>query len=266
MGQSLTVKPGDKIRLADFKSDHTGKQTKESVAEETAKYIAEMSVLADRLYAEKRRSLLLVLQGMDTSGKDGTIRHVLTGVSPLACQIMAFKQPGAEELDHDFLWRIHQHVPARGCIGIFNRSHYEDVLVVRVLNLVPKEVWKERYDQINEFEKLLTETGTRIVKVCLLIGKDEQKRRLQERLDDPHKRWKFSKGDLVVRKQWDEYQDAYDSALTKCNTDYAPWYVVPADNKWYRNYVVSKLLRDTLAEMDPQYPPAEPDLDKIVIE
>lgn len=221
--------------------------------------------LAYRLFAENRRSVLLVLQGMDTSGKDGTIRAATTGINPLDFSITAFKQPSMEELDHDFLWRIHKATPGRGRIGIFNRSHYEDVLVVRVHKLVPRSVWRARYEAINRFERYLTANGTTVLKCFLHISKDEQRQRLEARLADPTKRWKFSKADVEERKLWDDYQQAYEDALTRCNTEYAPWHVVPADRKWYRNLVVSNLLRETLEKMDPKFPPEEEGLDKIVV-
>jgi PPK2 family polyphosphate:nucleotide phosphotransferase len=218
------------------------------------------------LFAEDRRSVLVVLQGMDTSGKDGTIRTMMTGINPQGCQVVPFKQPGHEELDHDFLWRVHQRVPRRGNIGIFNRSHYEDVLVVRVENLVPEQEWQRRYDRINDFEQMLVEGGTTLVKCFLHVSKKEQRKRLQARLDNPEKRWKFSRGDLAVRQQWDDYQRAYEDALTKCNTAHAPWHIIPADRKWFRNLVASQLLRETLERMDPQLPPAEPGLDGVKVE
>jgi len=191
---------------------------------------------------------------------------VMTAVNPQSCQVVSFKQPSAEELDHDFLWRIHKAVPRRGHIGIFNRSQYEDVLVVRVHKLAPESEWKSRYERINEFEKLLVEGGITILKCFLHISKAEQRERLQARLDDPNKRWKFSHGDLAERKLWDDYQRAYEDALTKCNTDHAPWHIIPADRKWYRNLVISQLMRETLERMDPKYPPAAEGLENVVVE
>jgi PPK2 family polyphosphate:nucleotide phosphotransferase len=267
MTQPLTVKPGTKIRLADFDAGYSnGVDDKEAAQAETQANISELDDLAYRLYAENRRALLLVLQGMDTSGKDGTIRKVMYGVDPQSCQVTSFKQPSQEELDHDFLWRIHRAVPARGNIGIFNRSHYEDVLVVRVHNLVPESEWKSRYERINEFEKLLVEGGIVIVKVFLHISKDEQRQRLQARLDHPKKRWKFSKGDLAERKLWDDYQRAYEAALTRCNTEHAPWHIVPADRKWNRDLIISHILRETLEGMNPQFPKVEEGLEGVVVE
>ncbi len=266
MSQSLTVKPGDKVHLHDFDPRHCGDDDKKTAAEELADLAERLDELTYRLYAENTRSLLLVLQGMDTSGKDGTIRHVMSSVSPLTVQVTAFKQPSIEELDHDFLWRIHKQVPRRGNVGIFNRSHYEDVLIVRVNELVPKDVWQRRYDAINEFERLLGEGGMKIVKCFLHISKDEQRERLQARLTDPRKYWKFSHADLAVRKQWDAYQQAYEDALTLCNTRPAPWHIIPADRKWYRNLCISRLLVETLKEMDPRFPPPEDGIEKIVVE
>jgi PPK2 family polyphosphate:nucleotide phosphotransferase len=257
MRQPLTVPTGTKIKLSDFDPRRVeGDWTKRNVTTD----------LAYRLYAENRRSVLLVLQGMDTSGKDGTIRTVTSGVNPQSCQVVPFKQPSAEELDHDFLWRIHQAVPRRGNIGIFNRSHYEDVLVVRVHKLVPEAQWHKRYDQINAFEELLVEGGITLLKCFLHVSKDEQKKRLQARLDDPDKRWKFNHGDLDERKLWDDYQRAYEDALTRCNTAHAPWYIVPADRKWYRNLVVSQILREALEKLNPKFPPSAEGLDGIVVE
>jgi PPK2 family polyphosphate:nucleotide phosphotransferase len=218
------------------------------------------------LYADKSQSLLIILQAMDAGGKDGTIKHVFTGVNPQGVHVNGFKRPSEEELAHDFLWRVHQHAPKKGYIGIFNRSHYEDVLVVRVNNLVPKFVWEKRYDHINNFERQLFDAGTRILKFYLHIDRDEQKERFEDRLQRPDKNWKFARGDLDVRRQWDDYMRAYEDAITKCNTAYAPWHIVPANRKWYRNYVVMKTIIETLEDMNLSYPDAEPDLDQIVID
>jgi len=266
MCHPITMKPGHQVDLTDIdprKID--GDWDKDSAKEAIEKYTERSRNLAHRLYAENKHSVLLVLQGMDTAGKDGTIRTVMTGINPQSCQIVPFKQPSHEELDHDFLWRIHRAVPRRGNIGIFNRSHYEDVLVVRVHNLVPKSEWQTRYERINEFEQMLTEGGMKIVKCFLHISKEEQRERLQARLDDPDKRWKFSKGDLDERKLWDDYQNAYAAAVEKCNTKHAPWHVIPSDRKWYRNLVVSRLLLETLEELDPQFPPSESGLDRLTV-
>jgi PPK2 family polyphosphate:nucleotide phosphotransferase len=265
--QPLAVRPGRKLRLADFDAAYTGglKNKQEALAE-LEENAAVLDDLGYRLYAENRRSLLLVLQGMDTSGKDGTIRHVMRGFNPQSSHIVSFKEPSAEELAHDFLWRVERAAPRHGFVGIFNRSHYEDVLVVRVHDLVPRAEWHTRYDRINAFERLLAEGGTTIVKVFLHISKKEQKRRLQARLDDKTKRWKFCASDLKERAFWDQYQRAYEIAMTKCNTEHAPWYIVPADHKWYRNLVVSRILRATLEQMDPKFPAPEKGLEHLVIE
>jgi PPK2 family polyphosphate:nucleotide phosphotransferase len=224
---------------------------------------AHLDGLQERLFAAgkagSRDRLLLLLQAMDCGGKDGTIRHVVGTMNPQGLRITAFGKPSEEEREHDFLWRIRRALPGAGLIGVFNRSHYEDVLVVRVHNLVPPEVWSARYDQINQFEAELAADGLRLVKVMLHISPEEQKKRLISRLEDPTKWWKHNPGDLDERKLWGDYQAAYTDALSRCATDAAPWYVVPADRKWYRNWAVAHLLWETLEEMDPKYP--EPDFD-----
>ncbi|MCW3038160.1 MAG: polyphosphate kinase [Solirubrobacterales bacterium] len=212
--------------------------------------------LQARLYAEGKRSLLLVLQAMDAGGKDGTIRAVFAGVNPQGVRVASFKAPTDLELAHDFLWRIHAQAPADGELTVFNRSHYEDVLVARVHHLVPEDVWRSRYGQIRHFEQLLHDSGTTVVKVMLHISKDEQRERLQERVDDPGKRWKFNPGDLAEREHWDAYQQAYADAIGHTSREHAPWYVVPGDRNWYRNWAVLQILVDALGRMDPQYPPA----------
>ncbi|MEQ8846202.1 polyphosphate kinase 2 family protein [Botrimarina sp.] len=267
MPHPITFAPGTRLDLKGVDPRHVrGDWDKQKAKERIEENTERSRDLAYQLYAENRRALLLVLQGMDTAGKDGTIRTVMTGINPQSFQITPFKQPSHEELDHDFLWRIHRAVPRRGNIGIFNRSHYEDVLVVRVHNLVPEEQWRKRYDRINDFEKLLTEGGVVLLKCFLHISKDEQRERLQARLDKPHKRWKFSRADLAERELWDDYQAAYEDALANCNTGHAPWQVIPSDRKWYRNLIVSELLRDTLEKMNPQIPAAEEGLDGVVVE
>ncbi len=217
------------------------------------------------LWAEGKHSLLIVLQAMDAGGKDGTIRHVFRGVNPQGCQVTSFKVPTKEELSHDYLWRIHKATPRRGYMGIFNRSHYEDVLVVRVHDLVPPEIWKQRYEQINHFEKLLADTGTTILKFFLHISKEEQKERFQARLDDPSKNWKFSMGDVEERGHWDDYMLAFEEALSRCSTPWAPWYVIPANRKWYRNVAVSNIIIETLEGLGMQYPPPMANAEEIVI-
>ncbi len=225
-----------------------------------------LEVLQEVLYAQGRHKVLIVLQAMDTGGKDGTIRHVFDGTNPQGVTVASFKKPTSEELAHDYLWRVHAQTPQRGQITIFNRSHYEDVLVVRVHDLVPPEVWEKRYEHINGFEKLLADEGTTILKFFLHISKEEQKERLQARLDVPEKNWKFAAGDLEERKLWDDYVDVYQEALRRTSTEWAPWYVVPADRKWYRNMVISQLLVDKLESLDMRYPDPEPGLESIVID
>jgi len=218
--------------------------------------------LQELLYAEHKHKVLIVLQAMDTGGKDGTIRHVFEGVNPQGVRVASFKKPTLEELDHDFLWRVHKQVPGKGEIVIFNRSHYEDVLVVRVHNLAPKEVWSKRYDHINGFERMLVDEGTTILKFFLHIDLDEQKERLQARLDEPNKRWKFNPDDLEERKLWPKYVKAYEDAISKTSTSWAPWYIVPANRKWYRNLVVGTVVIEALEDLnmrhpEPQFDPAD---------
>jgi PPK2 family polyphosphate:nucleotide phosphotransferase len=219
-----------------------------------AKLVERLAVLHNRLYAEATRAVLLVLQGTDASGKDGTIRGVFTGLNPQGCRVTPFRVPTSTELAHDYLWRIHAACPARGEIAIFNRSHYEDVVAARVRGLVSKHVWSRRYEHIRGFERLLVDEGTAVIKVFLHVSRDEQRKRLQERLEDPEKRWKFNPGDLDDRRHWDEYMSAYEDALRETSTDWAPWYVVPADHNWVRNLAVAELLVDTLERLDPQLP------------
>lgn len=222
--------------------------------------------LQELLYAESKQRLLVVLQAPDAGGKDGTIRHVFEGVNPQGVKVAGFKVPTKEELAHDYLWRVHKHVPGNGEIVIFNRSHYEDVLVVRVHNLVPPEAWRRRYDQINAFERMLAEEGTTILKFYLHISQDEQKERFQARLDEPDKRWKFNPADLEERELWPQYIAAYEDMLSKTSTEWAPWFIVPADRKWYRNLVVGTVLVETLEGLDMRYPRPETDLEGMVIE
>jgi PPK2 family polyphosphate:nucleotide phosphotransferase len=260
------VGAGERVSLADFDPDETEHYSKKKeVAKELEKQRKRIQGLQARLYAENARGLLIVLQAMDTGGKDGTIKHVFSGVNPQGCRVSSFKTPSAEEANHDFLWRYHKSAPARGRIGIFNRSHYEDVLVVRVKGLVPEEVWRGRYHQINDFERNLSNDGISVLKFYLHISRDEQKRRLQSRLENPDKRWKFSSADIKERAFWDDYQAAFEDALTNCSTEHAPWYVVPANKKWYRNLVVARTIADTLAGLDPRFPPAEEGLELVEI-
>jgi PPK2 family polyphosphate:nucleotide phosphotransferase len=250
----VTAHPGNKIRLSKIDPDDTGGQTKEDALKRFAELREKVSVLQQKLYAEHRRSLLIVFQAMDTGGKDGAIKNLCAGLNPAGIQVTSFKAPSDAELDHDFLWRVHKATPAKGMIGIWNRSHYEDVLIVRVHKLVEKKVWKARYEQINTFEKILTDNGVTLVKVMLHISKDEQKERLQARLDKPHKWWKFNPSDLQERAFWDDYQQAYEDAINRCATDHAPWYIVPANRKWSRNLAIVELVLRILKKMDPRYP------------
>lgn len=260
------VTPGEWMRLSDIDPNESeGYRKKKHVEDELDTQRKRIRDLQARLYAENARSLLIVLQAIDTGGKDGTIKHVFQGINPQGCRVWSFKQPSSEEKAHDFLWRYHQRTPPAGVITIFNRSHYEDVLIVRVKEMVAEDVWSRRYDIINEFEHMLTLSNTTIIKFFLHISRDEQKRRLESRLEDPSKRWKFSSADLKERAYWDGYQTAFEDAINKCSTEYAPWYIVPANNKWYRNLVVARTIADTLEAMNPQYPPAEEGLDGIVI-
>lgn len=226
----------------------------------------ELEHLQELLYAEGKHKVLIVLQALDTGGKDGTIRHVFEGVNPQGVKVAGFKVPTEKELAHDYLWRVHKHTPGSGEIVIFNRSHYEDVLVVRVHNLVPKEVWSRRYEHIRAFEKLLADEGTTILKFYLHIDREEQKERLQDRVDEPDKNWKFSRGDLKERALWDLYQLAYQDALMKTSTEYAPWYIIPANRKWYRNLLISTIIINTLKNLKMAYPAVEEDLSEVVIE
>jgi PPK2 family polyphosphate:nucleotide phosphotransferase len=260
------VEPGKHIRLADIdpnESEHY--RSKDDVKGELERQRKRIADLQERLYAECKQSLLIVLQAIDTGGKDGTIRSVFEGVNPQGCQVWSFKVPSLEESLHDFLWRYHQKAPARGMVVIFNRSHYEEVLVVRVKNLSPKEVWSGHYEVINNFERMLARNHTAIIKFFLYISKDEQKHRFESRLKNPEKRWKFRSSDLEDRALWDDYMQAFEDAVNKCSTEYAPWYVVPANKKWYRNLVVARAIADTLEAMNPQFPEGENGLDKVVI-
>jgi PPK2 family polyphosphate:nucleotide phosphotransferase len=260
------VKGDRKLSLGSYDPDDTGEykkndQGKAKAKAETAKLIARLDGLQERLYANATRSLLVVLQGMDTSGKDGTIKSVMSGVNPQGCKVVAFKAPSKDELAHDFLWRVHREVPPNGYIGIFNRSHYEDVLITRVHGWVSDKVVKRRYDQIKEFEELLTENGTTILKFFLHISKEEQKERLEARIADPEKRWKWNSGDLEERKLWDEYLKAFEDVISATSTDCAPWYIVPANRKWYRNLVVADRIVNVLEDMKLKTPPAPDGVD-----
>jgi PPK2 family polyphosphate:nucleotide phosphotransferase len=266
MARSLRVEPGRAAHLARRDPDTTLALDRETVAPLLATQLDRLSSLQDRLWAEARRAVLVVLQGIDGAGKDSVIKRVMTAFNPQGCPVTAFKVPSPDEAAHDYLWRVHQHVPRKGEIGIFNRSQYEEVLIARVHSLVPRRVWQQRYGQINDFERMLSENGTTIVKFLLVIDRDEQRRRFQARIDDPTKRWKFSMGDLEERRHWDDYQAAFEDALTKTSTDWAPWHVIPANHKWVRDLAIATILADTIAGMKPAYPQPE-DLPKdIVIE
>jgi len=262
----LMVPLEKRIRLGDIDPADTHGLTKEDAAEALVKNLERLSLLQYLLYAEGRRSVLVVLQGIDAGGKDGTIRRVMSGLNPQGVRVTPFKVPEGAEKRHDYLWRIHHALPEYGEIGIFNRSHYEDVLVVRVHGLVPKSVWSKRYRQINEFERMLSESGVTIVKFLLFISKEEQARRFRERLEDKQRNWKFSPNDLKEREYWDAYIEAYEDMLTKCNSEYAPWYVIPANRKWFRNLAVAQILVETLNGMKLQYPKPSADLSKIEFE
>jgi PPK2 family polyphosphate:nucleotide phosphotransferase len=264
--EKLIVEPGKAARLEHRDPhDRLGLRDKEEGARVLEPLLEELAALHDRLWAEARRSVLLVLQGMDTSGKDGTIRKVFTGLHPQGVRIAAFKVPTSTELAHDYLWRIHAPLPARGEIGIFNRSHYEDIVTVRTLGLATRAVWSRRYRHVREFERTLVDEGTTVVKVFLHISSGEQRARLQARLDDPDKRWKFRLGDLEMRELWERFMTAYEEALTKTSTTWAPWYVVPADRKWVRDVAVARLLVEVLRRLDPRFPEPEEDLSGVVV-
>ena len=266
LASALRVKPGSKVDLTRFDANQTLGHDKETALATEAALEARLTSLQERLWAEAKHPLLIVLQGIDASGKDGTIRKVMDAFNPMGCEVTSFKVPTPLELSHDYLWRVHPHAPDKGSISIFNRSHYEDVLVVRVHNYVPQPVWRKRYRQINDWERMLTEEGTTIVKFFLHIDKDEQKKRLQARISDPTKSWKFSMGDLPERALWDEYTRAFEECLERTSTAAAPWYLIPANRKWFRDLAVSRILEDTLERLDPQYPVPEPGIEKVVIE
>jgi PPK2 family polyphosphate:nucleotide phosphotransferase len=262
--KELMAAPGKKVKLAHWDPEDTlGWQKGHKTNASLGKAIEKLDKLQYLLYAEHKRALLVVLQGRDAAGKDGTIRHVMTGVNPQGCHVTSFKKPSPEEASHDYLWRIHHALPEYGDIGIFNRSVYEDVLVVRVHNMVPKELWSKRYGQINEFEEILHENRIKIIKFFLHISKDEQRERFQQRIDDPDRRWKISQADFDERKFWDDYTKAYEDALTKCNTPHAPWFIIPANKKWFRNLAVSHIIVETMESMNMKFPPPSIDVKKL---
>ena len=263
--EQFKVQPGSKVKLSDIDPSFHGKhESEEEAKSELQSNLARITDLQRKLYSSPSHSLLIVLQGIDGAGKDGTCWHVMSGMDPQGVNVVGFKQPTAEELRHDFLWRVHPHAPGRGRVAIFNRSHYEDVLVVRVHKLAPKDVWKPRYDFINEWEALLSkEANTTILKFFLLISKDEQLARFKARLDDPKRQWKISNTDYSERDLWDDYIEAFEDALSKCSTHHAPWFVVPSNHKWFRNFAVSQIVADALDNMDLKYPKPTVDLDQI---
>ena len=253
----LRIAPGSRFRMRDAAAERSWGWSREEAELATAENLARLGELQYKMYADGRFALLVVLQAIDGGGKDSTIRRVFSSFNPQGCTVTAFKAPTAEELGHDFLWRIHQHTPRHGEVAVFNRSHYEDVLVVRVDQLVPEERWRKRYQHIVDFERMLVDEGTTIIKFFLHISKDEQKKRLEERLAEQEKHWKFDKADLGVRAKWDLYQAAYEEMLAKTSSAHAPWFVIPANKKWYRNLVVSNVLVKTLEGMGLRYPPAQ---------
>lgn len=264
LAKRLRVEPGEKAKLSKRDPGSTPRMKSEEAADEaTADVVRKLDDLQYRLHAESRQSLLVVLQGMDASGKDGVVRKVMTGFDPAGCHVHSFKAPSEEERAHDFLWRVHAHTPAAGGVAIWNRSHYEDVLIVRVRELVPKKVWSRRYRHIEEFERILVENGTRVLKCCLHLSREEQRQRLLARVQNPRKRWKFNEGDLEERALWDDYQEAYEDALTRTSSEHAPWYVIPADHKWYRDWAIATLLLGTLEDMAPEIPEPALEVDRL---
>jgi PPK2 family polyphosphate:nucleotide phosphotransferase len=264
--EALRVRPGSRVDLSKIDPQNSHGFTKETAAAELERGLERLTSLQDRLWAGHRRPVLVVLQGIDAAGKDGTVKHVMGAMNPSGCTVTGFKVPTEPERDHDYLWRVHARTPGKGEISIFNRSHYEEVLIVRVHNLVAKSVWSKRYDQINAFERLLVEEGTTVVKFFLWIDRDEQRERLQARLDDPTKRWKFRLGDLAERKLWDDYRAAFEDALSRCSTAAAPWYVIPANRKWFRNLAVADILGDVLDDLKPEYPEPTEDIAGVVVD
>jgi PPK2 family polyphosphate:nucleotide phosphotransferase len=267
LSERFKVQPGGKVSLAEWDPDDTaGFPDRESVQAEGEKHLKRLSELEYVLYAENKRSVLIVLQAIDAGGKDGAIRHITQSLNPQSCRVIPFKTPSQEELAHDFLWRVHHQVPRKGEIRVFNRSHYEDVLIVRVHDLVPKAVWAKRYDQINAFEKILAENDTLILKFYLHISKDEQLERFRDRMEDPTKHWKINPGDFEERKHWSDYMRAYEAALAKCSTPQAPWFIIPANKKWFRNYAIAEILVEHLSALRMEFPKPSADLSNIRLE
>jgi PPK2 family polyphosphate:nucleotide phosphotransferase len=263
-GKKFLVEPGAKVRLSKIDPSYTGKhESHDKALPEIQAHVERMGKLQYLLYADGRQSLLVVLQGLDAAGKDGVIRHVFSGMNPQGTSVFAFKQPSKEEAAHDFLWRVHKCTPAKGEVAVFNRSHYEDVTVVRVHDLVPESVWSKRYELINDFETVLSRNGTTILKFFLHISPEEQLLRFKQRLDEPSRHWKISESDYSERKLWPQYIEAYEDALAETSTKRAPWYVIPANHKWFRNLAISQIISDTMEEMDLQLPPTRVDIAQI---
>ena len=265
LAKRLKVEPGSKVKLSDIDPNFHGTHESEDQAKaELQRNLGRITELQRKFYADRRHSLLIVLQGIDGAGKDGTCWHVVSAMDPQGVSVTGFKQPSAEERDHDFLWRVHPHAPGLGQVAVFNRSHYEDVLVVRVHDLVPKHVWKQRYEFINNWERLLVEEkNTTILKFFLYISKDEQLSRFKDRLDDPARQWKISDSDYSERKLWDKYIEAFEAAISKCSTKHAPWFIIPANHKWFRNFAVSEIVARAMEDMDLSLPKPTVDLQKI---
>ncbi len=260
------VRAGRRVDVTNLPTRYDGPITKEQGQAAFARLSAELVGLQETLYAEGKRSLLVVLQAMDAAGKDSTVRHVFGPINPAGCRVTSFKAPSKEELAHDYLWRVHDHAPARGHVAVFNRSHYEELLIARVRGFASKNVWKRRYEHINAFEKTLTDEGTAVIKFMIHISKDYQKERLQRRLDRPDKHWKFNPEDLAERARWNDYMQAFSDVVSKCSPDHAPWYVIPSERRWYRNLAITKVLVDRLKQMDPQMPAPTFDPTTIVID
>lgn len=261
--ERFRVPDGKILSLSDYDPGDTHDIKKSSAKTLLENEKDQLAALQYRLYAEGRRALLACLQGPDASGKDGTIRHIFSGINPQGCRVQSFKEPTGHELDHDFLWRVHLWTPERGQIMVFNRSHYEDVLIVRVRGMVPEETWRNRYNLINGFERMLADRGTKTLKFFLHISKEEQLRRFERRLKDPSRHWKISDADYEERQYWDDYITAFEEALTRCSTDKAPWFIIPADKKWARNVIIARILREAMEDMDPQMPKPTVDLKDI---
>jgi PPK2 family polyphosphate:nucleotide phosphotransferase len=262
--ERFIIEPGAGVELGRIDPDYCGEESCESALADLRSYAQELDRLQYLMHAERKSSLLIVLQGLDACGKDGLARHILTSMNPAGCRVVGFKKPTQEELGHDFLWRVHPHVPAKGEVVVFNRSHYEDVLVVRVHELIPASVWSKRYDQINDFEKSLAlDNDTTVLKFLLHISKEEQLARFKRRLDDPARRWKISESDYEERQYWDQYTEAFEEMLHKTSTRYAPWFVIPANHKWFRDLAVSQIIARTLENLDMELPEPEADLHRI---